>query len=285
MIVGGMILCSAAEDIALTDNYTLFHTSENGETYVRHDFNDADISKIELLLTDATVQIISGAEESYIEFINFRDGLYTLSTSGKVISLDEIPDLKSIFSMESGFSFSGLRYILRAGTASLGDKRVNVYLTQDAALKILSVEAENCTFVADNLHTACDIQLHVTDSLSATIAEARTGSKLEISAAIAALSLSDSTFNAVKITAQTAEIAADSLVWERMTLQLDSGDATLYSAVPLAWNAMRVTGSGALYLDGEETDLPLYEDAANLHLTAEIGAATLRLYNPDDALE
>ena len=72
LIIGGVIACTVAKDIAVTDGYTLFHDAEGGGTYVRHDFKSSDVNKIELVVTDAEIHIYGGAEESYIEFFNFH---------------------------------------------------------------------------------------------------------------------------------------------------------------------------------------------------------------------
>jgi len=279
LIVGGLITCSVAKDIALTDNYTLFHDSEEGGTYVRHDFDAADVNKIELLITDADVYIFDTAEDAYIEFNNFRDGLYTLSTAGKVISMDEIPDLKSIFNLQSGFSFSGMRYILRAGTVSLGEKRVNIYLPKDAALKILSVEADNCTLYADGIGHSFDIQMKAAETAAVQADQMRTGCTMNIHAASADIQLKSCVFNAIELTAPTARMSADEVYWESMTLDIDDGEVTLVSAVTLSPEGISVTGSGRFIMAGQETELPWRadDDTAVSDVKADIGKATLRL--------
>ncbi len=285
LIVGGMITCSVAKDIALTDNYTLFHEMEDGSTYIRYDFTAANISKIELLITDAEINIISGAEESFIEFINFREGLYTLSTSGKVISMDEIPDLKSIFSLQSGFSFSGMRYILRSGTLDLGEKKVNIHLSADSALKILAVEAENCVLKAENVSYPFDIQITANECAAIEASELRTSCALDIRAAKTDLQLQRCNFNNMEINASSAEIGADHLYWEHLTLDIDSGNVQITSAAALSADRISVTGSGSFILGGTEMDMPHRAEAAEFltnTVTASIGWADLRLDMPDE---
>jgi len=287
LIVGGMITCSVAKDIALTDNYTLFHETEDGSTYIRYDFTAANINKIELLITDAEINIISGAEESFIEFINFREGLYTLSTSGKVISMDEIPDLKSIFSLQSGFSFSGMRYILRSGTLGLGEKKVNIHLTADAALKILSVEADSCVLKAENISQPFDIQITAEESAVIDAAELRTASALNIRAANADLKMQRCNFNNIELNASSAEISADHLYWEHLLMDIDSGNVQISSATALSADSMSVTGSGSFTLGSTEMDMPHRAEAAESFLntvTASIGWADLRLDMPEEPI-
>ena len=285
LIVGGMITCSVAKDIALTDNYTLFHETEDGSTYIRYDFNAANISKIELLITDAEINIISGAGESFIEFINFREGLYTLSTSGKVVSMDEMPDLKSIFSLQSGFSFAGMRYILRSGTLDLGEKKVNIHLPADSALKILAVEANNCVLNTENISLPFDIQITSEESAAIHAAELRTSCALDIRAEETVLHLDRCNFNTMEIHSSSAEIGADHLYWKNFTLDIDSGKVQITSASALSPDSISVTGSGTFTLNGVEMDMPHRAESAESLLntvTASIGWADLRLDTPDE---
>ena len=288
MIVGGMITCSVAKDIALTDNYTLFHETEDGSTYLRYDFAAKDISKIELLITDAEISVLGGEEASYIEFINFREGLYTLSTSGKVVSMDEIPDLKSIFSLQSGFSFAGMRYILRSGTLDLGPKKVIIHLSTDTELKILSVEADNCVLKTENVQYPFDIQIKAEESVSVDAVELRTACALDILAAKTELNLQRCNFHNIEIRSDAAEIAADHLYWDHFDLHIASGKVQITSASLIPADTISVTGSGTFALNGTSMDMPHRAEAAELPTTvfsASIGWANMTLDMPQETTE
>lgn len=288
MIIGGMITCSVAKDIALTDNFTLFHETEDGSTYLRYDFAAKDISKIELLITDAEISVLGGEAESYIEFINFREGLYTLSTSGKVVSMDEIPDMKSIFSLQSGFSFAGMRYILRSGTLDLGPKKVIVHLSTDTELKILSVEADNCVLKTENIQYPFDIQIKAEESASVDAVELRTACALDILADKTELNLQRCNFNSIEIRSDSAEISADHLYWDHFDLHIASGKVQITSASSIPADAISVTGSKTFTLNGTAMDMPYRAEAAELPSTvfsASIGWADMTLDMPQETPE
>ncbi len=285
LIVGGMITCSVAKDIALTDNYTLFHETEDGSTYIRYDFAAKDISKIELLITDAEITVLGGEEESYIEFINFREGLYTLSTSGKVISMDEMPDLKSIFSLQSGFSFAGMRYILRSGTLDLGPKKVIIHLNDETVLKILAVEADNCVLKTESIQYPFDIQLKANESAVLEAVELRTACALDIQASKTELKLQRCNFNNVEIHADSASIEADHLYWNQFRLDIASGKVKISSAAAVPADVISVTGSGTFTMNGSKMSVPHRAEAAELPstvFTASIGWADLLLDTPEE---
>jgi hypothetical protein len=256
LIAGGMITCSVAEDIALTDNFALFHTSEDCGTYVRENFDASKIRKIELLITDAEINIISGADEAYVEFINFRDGLFTLSNSGELISMDEIPDIKSLFNLQSGFSFSGMRYILSTGTFSLGEKKINVYLPQETELKQISVEANNCVLNAEKVFNKFDLVIHADDHASLNLSEFRTACKLEVEAKSAELHVNSSYLDAAELNVNTIEAELNEMYWDHMTLDLQQGTMNVTSTVGLHRYAYDLKGKGTVTVNGENLELP-----------------------------
>lgn len=280
LVIGGMITCSVAEDIALTDNYTLFHDNEEGGTYVREDFDAAEISKIELLITDAEITVYGGAEQAYIEFINFRDGLFTLSNSGKVISMDEIPDLKSIFNLQSGFSFSGMRYILRSGTVSLGEKKINIYLPQDAALKVLSVEADTCVLRTEKIYNQFDLQIHAEESVTMDATDFRTACALTVDTRALELKLFSSYLHTIDITAETVTVDAQEIYWDNLTLDIDEGTVNALSTIGLHRYAYNIKGKGGFTVNGEALTLPHTADGAGSYggaISGDIGRAEITL--------
>lgn len=282
LIVGGVILCSVAEDIALTDNYALFHSSEDGGTYVREDFDPATIRKIELLVTDAEIQIIGGSEEAYVEFINFRDGLYTLSNNGEMLSMDEIPDLESLFNLQSGFSFGGMRYILQSGTVSLGEKKINVYLPTETALKQISVEANNCVILSEKMLSRFDLNVVADERAELRFSDFRTACRLEVKAETADIQIKGAYLNTVSLTADTVEAEFSEMYWDRMELELEHGNLHALSTVGLHRYIYDLKGKGTLTVNGTAEDLPYStsdkEDTKDLPgISGDIGRAHVTL--------
>ena len=281
LIIGGMITCSVAKDIAITDSYTLFSDTENGGTYTRHDFDSAEINKIELLVTDAEINVYGGAEQSYIEFYNFRDGMHTISTAGKTISLDELPDLKSLFNFSSGFSFSGLRYFLRSDAQELGPKKINIYLDTGASLKILSVEADNCTVNMEKIYAQFDLVLESTGDVVFNANDYRSASGLNIHAKTLDFTLFSGYVHSLSLTAGEMQADAQELFFDTALLDAQSGDIRIHTTSPLVRFNYDIRGSGSFLLDDETAALPYIkqpaEGDADALFTADLGNASLNL--------
>ena len=79
------------------------------------DLTESEISKIELIVSDAEINIIGRSEKACIEFVNFRENYYNLSAANRVLSFSEIPDITSMLKFwENGFTFKGMRYRSRS---------------------------------------------------------------------------------------------------------------------------------------------------------------------------
>lgn len=280
LIVAGVITCSVARDIALTDNYPLFSDTEDGGAYSRHTFSAADVSKIELLLSDAEINIIGGADECAIELYHFHEGLYSFTSSANVVSLDEIPDLKSLLSFKSSFSFSGLRYYLRPRSETAGQKIINIYLTSDSALRILNIEANSCTLQADGIYTQFDLTLRADRHAELRLSDYRTACAFSVSAKTLDAEMFSSYVHDCTVHADTVQLRADELYFDDMSLNAQSGSLYIRATAGLSRYGCDLRGTGKFILLGQETPLPYTcappsEKAACI--TAELGRADLTL--------
>jgi len=190
------------------------------------------------------------------EFFNFRDGLFTLSNSGEVISMDEIPDIHSLFNLQSGFSFSGMRYILRSGTVSLGEKKINIYLPQEADLKQISIEADNCVLHADSIYNKFDLSLHASGTVSLQTSNFRTACKLAVQARTAELQMESSYLHSIDLNVDSLTAALQEIYWDHLTLELEEGSVNALSNVSLNRYIYDIKGKGTLSVGNSEMQLP-----------------------------
>lgn len=281
LIVGGIITCAIAKDIAVTDGYTLFNDTDGG-AYVRQDFKASAVTKIELDVTDAEINIIGGAEESFVEFFNFRDGLYTLAATGNSITLHEIPNLKSLLSFQGGFSFSGMRYFLRLGEGATGPKKVNVYIGADSAIKSLIITGDNCTVYADKIGIHADLHITADESITLTGKDLRTASTLKLDAPTIHADMTDCSLHALALNASQAEVTLDRFYCANLFADMDTGSLT--ALIPAGANSYRysITGNRTVCrLNGEALTLPYTspdtEDAPAGEIEIQAGNASVNL--------
>lgn len=163
LVIVGLVGCIIGQNMAKANGEYLFAEDRDGDMIQTVDLNESDISKIQLIFSNAEVNIIGRQEKSYIEFINFRENYYTVSTTNRVLSFDEIPDLKSMLKFwENGFSFKGMRYILsfREQADESRQKVINIYLTNDKDIKIFDIKGQSLTLNISEMTTGTDYNIY-----------------------------------------------------------------------------------------------------------------------------
>lgn len=175
----GLVTCLVGAGVSSAAGDPLFAASlENGKGY-RYSFDGSKIDKIKLDVEDAKIRIIGGAEESYMEILHFNENLYSFSQSKSLISFKESPDVSSVLRFwESGFTFKGMRYILRLSPKK-GDKAINIYLTDSDYVKCLEIKSSTGNISVQDMSTDTDY-LFTMESGSVQMENVTTGSALSI---------------------------------------------------------------------------------------------------------
>ncbi len=180
VLVGvGLITCLIGAGVSSAAGDPLFSSSlEEGKGY-RYPFDGSKIDKIKLDVADAKIQIVGGAEESYIEILHFNENLYSFSMSKSLISFKESPDVSSVLRFwESGFTFKGMRYILRLSPKK-GEKAINIHLTDDDFVKCLEIKSNTGNISVSDISTDTDY-IFTMESGSVKMENVTTGSALNI---------------------------------------------------------------------------------------------------------
>lgn len=162
LVVVGLVGCIIAQNMAKANGEYLFAESRGDDMIQTVDLTDSDISKIELIADNVRINIYGRQEKSYIEFVNFRENYYSLSTANRVISFDEIPDVKSMLKFwENGFSFKGMRYILNFNNQNDEgrEKVINVYISNDKEIKFFDIKSDTLELNINSMTTGTDYNI------------------------------------------------------------------------------------------------------------------------------
>lgn len=210
LIVVGLTTCIIAQNMANANGETLFSEVKSDGLVTQEDLTGVDISKIELIVSDADINIIGKSRSSYIEFVNFRENYYTLTKSNKVLSFDEIPDVVSMLKFwENGFSFKGMRYIFNFKPETEGKKVVNVYIGSDMNIKIFNISADRCTLNLENLTSGSDYNIDiVSGEINATTL--KTTSSFYVNGTNLKLNLNSAVLNNMEVKADHLEMTVGS---------------------------------------------------------------------------
>ena len=186
IIVVGLVICMFAGNMASAAGVHLFQETVDGNTkFQEPPFTEEGITKIEIEVSDVTVNIIGGSTESYVELLNFSENNYSYSLSGKTITIKEMENITSMLKFwENGFAFKGVRNILWSvlgiGDKITGDKVINLYISDtNMSIKNISVTLHDGVVNLRNMNLTSD---YVVTLNSGTINASRINdsSKLEV---------------------------------------------------------------------------------------------------------
>ena len=186
LVILGLVTCMIAQNMANANGEFLFSETREDGLVNTVDLTESEISKIELIVTDAEINIIGRSEKACIEFVNFRENYYNLSAANRVLSFSEIPDITSMLKFwENGFTFKGMRYILnfKKDQEQAADVRkvINLYLTSDKEIKIFDISADSCTLNVEHMTSATDYIITVKNA-EITTTGLKTSSNFSINA-------------------------------------------------------------------------------------------------------
>ena len=267
LVIVGLVTCFIAQNMAQDNGEFLFAEERNNDLVQTVDLSDSEISKIELIVENAEINIIGRSESSYIEFINFRENYYALSATNRVLSFDEIPDLISMLKFwENGFSFKGMRYILNFRDEPDEDraKVVNIHLTTDYDIKIFDLKADNCTINIQNMTSPADYNI-VTDNAVINTSVLRTTSAFSINAEKDVKPASNVTLNMktalisnFNINAVNLDLTAESFRCNgSASIKYETGTVDISTLRQLSDMYLHLTSaSGTIDLDGKYVQSP-----------------------------
>ncbi|MBE6616742.1 MAG: hypothetical protein E7627_02175 [Ruminococcaceae bacterium] len=255
IVVGGIITCNVAQRMADESGQSIFSEIESGEDNTRlFEFGDAKINKILLDLENAEITVIGGAEKSYIEFINFKDNYYSLTSTSSLVSFDETPDITAMLTFwESGFSFKGIRYMLNVNkddTDHTAKKEVKIHLTGDSTVKQIEINASTCTINVSNIATDTDYFI-TADNITLNTANLMTSSALNINTGKDIPAAKSVIFNSdldyitnININAEHLQFTAKSFMCSgNASINCESGYVNLESGGNMKFDLTSETGS------------------------------------------
>lgn len=248
IIAAGFMVCIAGAVVANLNGEQLFaEKTEEGKGYT-YSFSGDDINKIEIEATNAKVNIIGGATESKIELINFNENFYSFNCSNRLITFKESPDLSSVLRFwESGFTFKGMRYIVRLDRNE-GEKVINIYLTNKDYVKNFSISVGNGKINVEDILTESDYNFTLADGI-VTMNNVKTTSVISIAAPTSSdmdIVMNNVTAKKLNVTAAYAEMKSEALSFEGGKLSITHGSAQVDFIPASEYFKLNVNANGKL---------------------------------------
>ncbi len=276
LIILGLVTCMIAQNMANANGEFLFSETREDGLVNTVDLTESEISKIELIVSDAEINIYGRSDKACIEFVNFRENYYNLSAANRVLSFSEIPDITSMLKFwENGFTFKGMRYILNfkrdQEQAPDAKKIINLYLTGDKEIKIFDIQADTCTLNIESMSSATDYNVTV-ENAEITTNSLKTSSNFNINA-----KEGDKPAKSVTLNMNTALMAHLNVNADDLTMDADIYRCSAETNIVCSTGSIDIetvkktdslkldidTISGKILVDGTETESPYTQTTPN----------------------
>lgn len=271
LILIGIITCAVASVQARSQDVMLFpEENEDGDLVYLTELDN--ITRLSITASDAEVVIIGGAERSTLEVINFNANYYKLSSSNGSLVFVEIDDILSMFKFwDNGFSFKGMRYIMRFGDDAAGTKRIVIRLSDEDAVRMVDVKTSGGNITVgdadyeayytlstgtgsisvDNVCSAARISLSLDDSADLQINNS-SGDTLAINSTFANVICEQCKFKSITADASKGALSFIDCDAETLIAASDAADVTLSPCS--ATNCKITTATGDLTLNFADGD-------------------------------
>lgn len=156
----------------------LFSQTENedGNYIFEYEFDGEAIKKLSINVDYADVNIIGGADADRIELVNFAEQRFYMTVSATTVTIGERGGLSGLFS----FNFGGLRNYLNSVRILGKQKSINIYLTDESALRLLEADIYSGDISVETYNGTSDLELS-TDYGSLSVKSVETSGRLTFS--------------------------------------------------------------------------------------------------------
>lgn len=281
VVLLGFATVGVANGLAASQDVELgMPAAEDGNYYAEPEYDAGTVGKISISLGEATVNVIGGSEKSYIELINFTEGMYASSSSNRVFTLSDSTELASFSSLISIVSnFKGLRTFVDYFEMRDLERTVNVYLCDDYPVNAIDISLEKGTVNIKNNRTLTDYYVDI-ESGEFNMVDVGTTSVAKVEVELGNVRLDDCDIEQMSVTVKTGNVQATAQV-NRFNVNIESGDFdySCYSSMD-ATNVKLAASAGVITVDGNAVGgFMQTSDAATgnmINATVNVGDITVK---------
>ena len=276
-LIGGLLMIIGSV-MAKSAGVQLFQQKVDGKYKYTVDLTENDVAKISIDATDTDINVITGEENEYIEFINFNENYYSISTTNKVVRFEENVSLKSLVSFWDGsFTFKGMRSFLTLGRSVDGQKEINIHLKDISGINIFNFTITDGDITIKNASGSADYIITL-DSGKVVMDNVTTDSKVMVNGNDCTIDFKDCSFKyfasdiaVVDMKAAVSGLHSFELTGKTGTIDADIGldaeekDVRISSKFPFTYNGEEKNGEFA----NNDKTVNVTEEFAIVHISGD----------------
>lgn len=251
IVLVGLGTAGIASRLAVSQEIELGMTAaEDGNYYSKPEFDAENIGKINISVERATVNIIGGSDKSYVELVNFADGMYAAASTNRVFTLSDGEDLASFSGIVSMVSnFSGLRAFVDGFNMRKLERTVNVYLNSDYPVNAVEISLGEGVVNIKNNRTLTDYYVNVEEG-DVNITDVGTTSVVKVTVGEGRVKVDDCDIEQMSVNVKSGDVTAVAQI-NRFSAAIETGDFSYSFYSPFAsTNVKLAASSGVITVDG-----------------------------------
>ena len=246
LLVIGAVLMIIGSVMAKKAGIQLFQEKQDGKYLYTLDLSEKDITKITIDATDTDITMITGEDHNYIEFINFNENYYSITTTNKVVKFEEHVSLSSLISFWDGnFKFKGMRSFLNLGSSMSGQKEVIIHMTDTSEINVFTFTITDGDILLENADSNTDYTITM-DSGNVTMRNIATQSKVLINGNDCTVRFEDCSFKFFESDIAQADMTASITGVHSFGFTCKSGKVTADLKIDSESNDIRITSDSEL---------------------------------------
>ncbi|MBQ8248858.1 MAG: DUF4097 family beta strand repeat protein [Clostridia bacterium] len=211
LVILGFVTTSVAMNLAPEDEKPVVEIQDKDVGYTAAPIGIKGVEKIELKLTDANVNIIGGAEIPRVELINFPEGLYSAPSpeNKQTFTVTDLSDFNSVSGIAAiASNFKGLRSFVNYFKLAKYEKTVNIYLSADYPVNVISCNLESGNVRIENCVGSADYNITLVSG-DVTVSNVDTTSSLTVNISTGNLNLEEGDITNLNAVIGTGSVALD----------------------------------------------------------------------------
>jgi len=286
LVIAGLVTCTIGKNMAESNGQKLLSENREEGKVNTVELGDMPVSKLEISVKDAAVNIYANCETTYVEFVNFRENYYSFSAANRVISFHEVPDIFSMLKFwENSFSFKGLRYLMDFNQEPAGEKVLNIYLGKDnTELKIVNISGEVCHLMMDGFSTAVEYTLEIANG-SVTANSILALGILDLKGSDLTVSLNKSVYQQISIVCPKLDFSSSMLHANNCEIEFDTGSVNMIPLRAIEEQSYAISlESGSVVVNGTDMGLSFRQTPSTTSMcTINAKNASVTLQDRDNA--
>ncbi len=245
LVLAGIITCVIASVKADADGVMLFPEGDaDGNLVYKMEFDG--ISKVTVDAADADITVIGGADISSIEIVNFNANYYKLTENGGSLNFAQVDDFLSMFKFwDNGFSFKGMRYILRFGDDAAGNKQVIIRLADSDDIRLVNLSTDTGTVSLENCSFGADYTVKAENG-KAVLNGITNASSLSLHGNTAEVTVTDCVTDKFTVNGNALSASLSSVTAKESTLKVTDGDIDIKNSIADTLSVSTVKGNVSL---------------------------------------